>query len=1181
MTISRRDFLKTAGTAGPAAGLFGGFLFERLFVAHQAQAQPAPAAGDRVAFTGCFTCLGRCTLQVQIAPGEIPRFVTGDIEGPVNEGAACALGAGSPLHYLSPARMRYPLLRKPGAERGEGKFVRLSWQDMLDILIDGDEAGFLKQRGWKYGFLGMKAIREKFPEKLAYFSGRDQYNPTENAFFGAVFGTPNQGAHGGFCSVNIALGGCYVAGGTWWEYGHLDPHDSKLVVLAGVAQDHFPNGTRRLLTKIRSQGARFVYIAPDRYPNLGPLVDEWVPLRPGTDGALVLGLMNELMRLHRDGMARNPPQPYIDEEYLRWYSNSPYLVITNPDGSVDPPAAGNVGLFVRVKNSKGEWTPAVKGTDGQVYPFDEVPWQKGVAPDLSFQGGVTVPIAPDSAKTITLQATTAFRLLEARVSDETWSAEKAADVVGVEADVIRRLAKEMGDTAMRKAAWVPGKWQDYLGRSFDGFVGRPVGVYIMRGVTSHSNGFQSGRDYMILLALLGAIDAPGGWRYKTPAPWPIPDGAYWPAYATVVDPRQRQKSGVVGGTALQERIHNDGAVVATTVTGQSPAIGGTTKPIIYTPDQLVVDENGRPLLIDRAYSWDAPMALHRIYTAVNYDAGVQFPYRLEMLLWFITNPYWDNSYDLDTDLGLVRQKHSDGRYTIPFVALVDTFYGNSVPYADLVIPDLTFYERYGVHSLLDRPISTVDGPADSIHWPVVPPLYGVKSWADTVLKLAEMLRIPAVLNADGSPKYPKGYEDFIWKWEIAPNSGIGLLGGARGDGTQIIKATPNPQQLTAYTSPQHIQAYGDSAKNDTYPSPQKMAVTNGALPAGASAGQQTVGHAHFQYTLPVEIRYRRNVNAGYLKWAQSVGLIPYAKPIPVQVYSEIVQKFRLAGHDKWQGANACFLSLSEAAAAAKQDAAAQKYHELAVKNARPPADERGGALRKVLTQLYDPLPSWYDPLDWAADGSPADKYPLRTEGRHVNPWFYHTWQNHNPWHRPMLLFSPIYMNVQTAKHYDIRSGDWVEFESRRGERLRGMVEVTEATRPDVVWYWKGRNVRPGTMAISPDSPEVKKGFMFNDVYSYQRPKSWGGELASPPGSGLLNLDPFTGQTVWGDLRLRVVGKSAIEESAYGAADVFLKAVADHEFVPPADGIKVFRFSAYKPPAEAGIAWYERKPAGKK
>jgi len=1172
--VTRREFFRIAGAVTVAATI-GGTLFDKLFVpAHSAPRAVSPQ--DRVAFTGCFCCLGRCTLQVQVAPGDVPRFVTGDIEGPVNEGSVCALGAGSPLHYLSPARLRAPLLRKPDAERGEGKFVRIRWDDMMDILLDGDDAPFLKRRGWRYGFLGLKTIREKFPEKFVYFTGRDQYNPTENGFFAAVFGTPNQGAHGGFCSVNVAAGGCYVAGGTWWEYGGVDPHHSRLVVLSGVAQDHFPNGTRRLLTKIRSQGGRFVYISPDRFPNLGPLVDQWIPIRPGTDGALVMGLMHELLRLHREGMAQVPPEPYIDEEYLRWYTNAPYLVITNPDGTIDPPASANVGLFARVRNAKGEWVPAIMGTDGVVHPFNEVPWQKGVAPDLQFSGEVTVPLSPEAPTAVALRVSTAFRLLAARLGEDAWAAEKVADVTGVDAATIRQFAKDLGDTAMRQAVWVPGRWTDYLGRSFEGFVGRPVGIYIMRGVAAHSNGFQTARDYMILLALLGAIDAPGGWRYKTPAPWPIPDGDYWPGYATPVDPRQRQKSGVVGGTTVQERILNDGTVIATAVRGRTPAIGGTTKPFIYTPDQLVVDEHGRPLLIDRAYSWDAPFAVHRIFTAVNYDAGTQFPYRVEFLLWHICNPYWDNSYDLDEDLALVRQKHDDGRHVIPFVAIVDTFYGHSVPYADLVIPDLTFFERYGVHSLLDRPISTVDGPADSIHWPVLPPLYGVKSWADTLLQVAERLRIPAVLNPDGSAKYPRGYEDFIWKWELVPGSGIGLLAGARGDGTQVLKGKPNPTQVEAYTAPGYLAAFGDHAQQATYPGPRKVAVTNGALPAGVAPGQQTVGHAHFQYTLPVEIRYRRNVNAGYLQWAHSVGLIPYAKPVPVQLYSEIVQKFRLAGHGKWKGANAYFLWRAKEAAAVHRDQEARFYQDLAARSAHPPSDARGQALRKILTHLYDPLPTWYEPLEWAADGSPADRYPLRTEARHVNPWFYHTWQNHNPWHRPMLLFSPLYMNTETARRYGIESGDWVEFESRRGEKLRAMVEVTEATRPDVVWYWKGRNVRPGTMAIAPDSPEVRKGIMFNDVYAYQRPRSWGGELAAPPGSGLLNLDPFTGQTCWGDLRLRVVGKSSVQESAYGAVDALLKAVASRDFMPAADTIRVFRFSAYKPPAQAGITWYERK-----
>ncbi|CAB1129311.1 Putative Sulfite/Sulfur reductase [Candidatus Hydrogenisulfobacillus filiaventi] len=1163
MAITRRTFLKVAGAAsGTAAALGSGhFLFGSLFAraagpGGNAETTAADPKQDRVAFAGCFTCLGRCTLQIQYTENNIPRYVTGDIHGTVNEGGVCALSTASLLHYLSPARLRFPLLRRPGAERGSGSFVRIRWADMFDILLHGDQAAYLKRRGWKYGFLGMKAIRERFPEKLVYFTGRDQYNPTENTFFASAFGTPNQGAHGGFCSATVALGGTYTNGGTWWEYGGMDVENSRVVVIAGMTNDHFPTGTRRVMTKIRSRGARFIYIAPDRFPNLGPISDQWIALNPGTDGALVMATMHELWRLHRqDPQGR----PYIDEDFLTWYSNSPWLVMTNPDGTVDPPAAGNVGLFARVKNSKGEWTPAVMGSDGKVYPFDEVPWQSGVTPSLTYAGKVTVPTGPDNPAPLTVPVTTAFNLLTARLADPRWAPEAVSRITGVPASTITEFARYLGDIAMRQAEWIPGAWTDYLGRKHKGFIGRPVTLYIMRGVAAHSNGFQTARDYMLLLSLLGAIDAPGGWRYKTPAPWPIPDGAYWPGYGFPPDPRARQASGATGGTVIQEFIRNDGTVSATAVHGRQPAVMQTTKPLIYTPDQLVVDENGLPVLIDRAFSWDAPLGLHRVWTAVNYDCGHEFPMRPEMLLWHITNPYWDNSYDLDKDLALVRKKSSDGRHTIPFVALVDTFYGNSVPFVDLAIPDLTFYERFGVHSLLDRPISTVDGPADSIQWPVLPALYGVHSWADTEIRLGEMLGLKAFLNPDGSPLYPKGYEDFIWKWQAAP--GIGLLGGGRGNGTSILKGAPNPGQVDLYTSPRGIRAYQGYSRDKAFPGLATYPVRNGTYPAGVNPGQQSVGHAQFRYTLPVNIRYRRNVNREYLTWAHSVGLIPYAKPVPTQVYSEIIQKFRLAGYGKWGGANAYFLSIGR--------------KDLAVKNAAPPTDARGQALRKILTQLFDPLPDWYAPLEWADDGSNPAEYPIITEHRHVNPWFYHHWENHNPWHRPLLPFSPLYLNPETAARYGLKTGDWAEFASRGGEKVRAMIEVTEATRPGVIWYWKARNVRPGTLAISPDSPEIRQGIMFNDIYSYQRPRSWGGDLPGQPGQGLLNLDPFTGQTAWGDLRLKFVGKSAVQESYYGDANNLLKAVADHSFQPAADRIPTLRFSAYQPLETLGLTWYTK------
>ena len=67
-------------------------------------------------------------------------------------------------------------------------------------------------------------------------------------------------------------------------------------------------------------------------------------------------------------------------------------------------------------------------------------------------------------------------------------------------------------------------WTDWAGRHHETMRGRPVSLHAMRGISAHSNGFQTCRALHLLQMLLGTIDVPGGWRYKSPHPKPAPPG---------------------------------------------------------------------------------------------------------------------------------------------------------------------------------------------------------------------------------------------------------------------------------------------------------------------------------------------------------------------------------------------------------------------------------------------------------------------------------------------------------------------------------------------------------------------------------------------------------------------------------------------------------------------------------
>ena len=128
--------------------------------------------------------------------------------------------------------------------------------------------------------------------------------------FARQFGTPNYAAHGGFCSVNMAAGMIYTIGGSFWEFGGPDLDRAKLFVMIGTAEDHHSNPLKIAISKFKRDGGRFVSINPVR-TGYSAIADEWMPIRPGTDGALLLALIHELIAL---GL--------YDREFLARYTNA-------------------------------------------------------------------------------------------------------------------------------------------------------------------------------------------------------------------------------------------------------------------------------------------------------------------------------------------------------------------------------------------------------------------------------------------------------------------------------------------------------------------------------------------------------------------------------------------------------------------------------------------------------------------------------------------------------------------------------------------------------------------------------------------------------------------------------------------------------------------------------------------
>ena len=102
---------------------------------------------------------------------------------------------------------------------------------------------------------------------------------------------------------------------------------------------------------------------------------------------------------------------------------------------------------------------------------------------------------------------------------------------------------------------------------------------------------------------------------------------------------------------------------------------------------------------------------------------------------------------------MLTDRNEDGSYRIPFVIYADAYFSETVPYADLVLPDTTYLERYDCISLLDRPIGSAHGPADAIRIPVLQPDRDVRPFQDVLIELAGRLGLPNFVNEAGKPLY--------------------------------------------------------------------------------------------------------------------------------------------------------------------------------------------------------------------------------------------------------------------------------------------------------------------------------------------------------------------------------------------------------------------------------------------
>lgn len=890
----------------------------------------SPPVSDEVRKTTCYMCACRCGINVHLKSGKV-SYIEGNRDHPVNKGVLCAKGASGIMQVTAPSRLRAPLKRV--GPRGSGAFEEIGWDEALELAVS-----------W------LKPLRETAPEKLAFFTGRDQ-SQSFTSYWAQGFGTPNYAAHGGFCSVNMAAAGIYTMGGAFWEFGQPDWDRAKLFILFGVAEDHDSNPIKIGIGKLKARGARVIGVNPIRTGYNG-VADDWYGITPGTDGLLILALVHELLRAGK-----------IDLDYLARFTNAPCLV----------EAAEGPGQGLLLRDADGKLLVIDRAT-GKPAPFD----RKGVKPDLgaTWKGCRTV-----------------FQHLAERYLSDDYAPEAVAARTGIPADRIRGLASEIAHAAFDAPVILDRPWTDFRGDRHATMVGRPVAFHAMRGISAHSNGFQTARALHMLQILIGSVETPGGFRFKPPYPKPV-------------EAHSRPHCGFNPNKPLN-----------------GPHLG-----FVHGPDDLALRADGSPARIDKAFTWENPLSAHGLMHMVIPNAHAGDPYRIDTLLLYMANMSWNSSMNTGAVMEMLTDTDADGAYKIPRIIYSDAYASEMVAYADLVLPDTTYLERHDCISLLDRPISEAGAAGDAIRWPVVEPDRDVRGFQSVLVDLGARLGLPGFVDEEGRAKY-RDYADYMVRHERRP--GVGPLMGWRGEGDMTGRGAPNPDQLERY-------------------------IANGGF---------CVEH------VPEEAAFFKPWNAAYQDWAVSLGFFDAPQPYLFSLWSEPLQRFRLAaeGHGDRQ----------------------------------PPEH-----LRARLKAAMDPLPIWYEPFGEAAG---AD-YPVHALTQRPMA-MYHSWGSQNAWLRQIHGVNPLYLPTKLWRAHGFQDGDWARVTSPTGE-ITVPVAHMAALNEDTIWTWNAIGKRKGAWALDPAAPEATKGFIINHLIN---------ELLPEKGDGLRwsNSDPVTGQAAWFDLRVRI------------------------------------------------------------
>lgn len=296
-SFSRRSFIKwSAGLAG--AAIATGIMWDdKLGLFREASAAEKGSATGEWVYTNCNMCGGQSGIKVKVVNGRAVKIegmanpnnvanISANYENAVKElgalyndrdaaGRICTKGNSGLRTLYDPDRLKTPMVRV--GERGSGKWKAIGWAEAIDQV-----AANLNKIRAQHG-----------AESLAWFSEDHSFTHIQQDFC-KMYGTPNYHNHANLCDVARKASFKLVMGN---ERPLADFEDTSYSLIFGwnmlgaVKWVHLP-GT---MNRGRAKGAKLVYVDP-YFNQTAAKSDKWVPIRPGTDGAMALAIGHVLIR---------------------------------------------------------------------------------------------------------------------------------------------------------------------------------------------------------------------------------------------------------------------------------------------------------------------------------------------------------------------------------------------------------------------------------------------------------------------------------------------------------------------------------------------------------------------------------------------------------------------------------------------------------------------------------------------------------------------------------------------------------------------------------------------------------------------------------------------------------------------------------------------------------------------